>query len=270
VPGHRQLLGLDTKGGLFVWGALDKKPHRVVNLELTVTAINAVPGHAAASGAHASTGTWRVVSVDLERRKLQTVVTSSADFPFLNAKLSMDPEGRRLAVVWENEVRVFEGTTQVGRVMHEGLVVPRWWAGDELVLETSEGLRGWVPGATALAAPGPAAVHVRGDWELQVVGASLRVRHPRLGERAWSPQCEPDRRCLQQLEYGRPRWLGERDLLFVSDRLVALDLETLSTWVVVDGPDTELKALLDGRTLVVDAQASGRPKYVEVKRAETR
>lgn len=263
--GHRQLLGLDAKGSVFAWDdGLDMKPHRVVNLALTVTSVSVAADRLVACGAvHGSMGTWRVVHVNLERGTSETVVDSSDELPFLNAKV-LASGGANVAVAWENELRVYRGSRLAGRVVHSSPPVPRAWAGEELIVGTPEGERRWAPGAAALQPAGEGLTHVYGEWSVQAdAEGSLRV-----GERVWRPQAEADRRAIRALRGSAPRWLGSHELLLCSDRLVALDLRTFESWAVLEGADTQLFALLDGKMLVIDQQASGRPKFVEVVRTD--
>ncbi len=227
VPGGDRLLGLDAKGGLFRWDDLEKKPHRLANLELTVTTLAVGAGRLAACGAaHGATGTWRVVLVELATGKLETVVDSNDDFPFLNAGLEVTAE--RVAVTWEGEVRVYSGGGLVSR---------------------------------GPAAPAPPRVHRHEGRELEAdEDGNLRV-----GQRVWCPIVEADRRCVRALRQAAPRWFAG-GVLLDSDRRVVLDLDTLEAWPVLDAADTRLLAVIGDDTLVVDPQSEGRPKYVRVER----
>jgi hypothetical protein len=255
LDGGGGLLGLDAKGSVFAWGALDKKPHRVANLECTLTAVHAAGGRLAACGAAHATGAWQIVSVELGSGKMHVVAESSDAFFFLNASVLLSPDGHRLAAAFENELRVW-GPGPLISVSHACPLTPLAWADGALIVSTEEGpLR---LSDSGLARAGEPLVHRSGELELQAGHGCLRV-----GGRTWAPQSDDDLRCLQALEHTPPRWLDPRTLLLQSDRLVALDLTTLQTWAVFHPPDTQLFAQV-GAQLVIDQQASGRPKFVTV------
>jgi hypothetical protein len=267
VEGASQLLGLNSKASVFAWTDFNKKPHRVVDLERTLTGATAVHGHLAACGAAHASGAWQVVTVDLKTRKVDVIVESNDEFPFLNAKVLPSPDGARLAIAWENELRVYEGQRLLSRVQHAEAVTPRLWSGDGLLLETPDGHRRWQPGQDTLADAGEACVHASpgGEHFIQAdADGSLRVRDRAGGERVHSTPLEADRHAVSALRFAPPRWLGGHHLLLSSDRVVALDLRTLATWLVIDGPETQVRAVLDGRTLVVTHQGNTRPRFVEL------
>jgi hypothetical protein len=248
-------LGLDSKGSVFRWDALDMKPHRVVDLDRTLTAVHAAGGRLVACGAAHATGAWQIVSVGLDSGKMHIVAESSDAFFFLNAAVLLSPDGHRLAATFENELRVW-GPGPLISVRHSAPLTPLSWAEGSLIVSTEGGPMRLLD-ARLTPAGGPL-VHRSGGFELQSVSGSLRV-----GGRSWTPEHEDDRRCLKALEHAGPQWLDGHTLLLQSDRIVALDLETLETWAVFDGPDTQLFAQV-GSKLVIDSQASGRPKFVSV------
>lgn len=262
VGGHDRLFGIDQSSSVFMWLDLAKKPRRLLNLGHTVISANAWAGHLVACGAAHETGAWRVVRVQVARPEVQVVVESSDAFTFYDAKLLLSDDGKRLAAASGGALRVYEGTAEVGAVTHTSEVAPRLWLGDALIVATPEGLMRW-RGGSALEALTEPVVQRCGAYELEAFAdGTLRV-----GTRTFVPTVEADKACVRRLMHSRPRPLGSRSLLLQSDRLVALDLETLETWVVLDGADTQPYALLAGRTLVVDQQASGRPKVVNVSDA---
>ncbi|MBL8953209.1 MAG: hypothetical protein JNK82_20695 [Myxococcaceae bacterium] len=261
VGGHEQLIGIDPKSAVFWWTDLSKKPKRVVNLGHTVMSANAWAGWLVACGVAHDTGVWRVVRVRLAKPSVEVVVESSDTFLFFDAKLLLSDDGERLAVAYGEELRVFAGREQVGAVRCGAEVSPALWSGETLILRAAGGLVRWRPGAASSVEPlTESVVHRCGPYELEpFADGTLRV-----GARVFTPSVEADRTCVRRLMHSRPRLLAGRALLFQSDRLVALDLETLDTWLVLEGADTQPFALLGGKTLVVDQQASGRPKVVEV------
>jgi hypothetical protein len=255
VEAGAQLLGLNSKASVFVWTDFNKKPSRVVDLGRTLTGAHAVNGRLAACGAEHASGAWQVVTVDLRSRQVEVIVESSDELPFLNAKILLSPYAPLLAVAWESELRIYEHDALLSRETFPSAVTPRLWLKEGVVVETAEGLR-W-PAGTA-----DACVHSSPDgrWQVQAnASGTLRV-----GERFYEPVLEADRRAIRGLTCTEARWLGSRHLLLMSDRVVALDLETLKTWLVLEGPETRVHAVLDGRTLVVTQQGSGRPRFVEV------
>ncbi len=259
VGGHEHLIGIDPKSTVFWWTDLQKKPRRVVNLGHTVMSANAWAGWLVACGAAHDSGVWRVVRVRLAKPTVETVVESTDAFTFFDAKLLLSDDGARLAVAYGDQLRVYAGVAPIGAVAHGSDVVPQLWVGETLIVSTREGLMRWRTGPTLEPLDAPV-VHACGRYELQAASdGTLRV-----GARTFVPSIEADRACVRRLMHSRPRLLAGRALLFQSDRLVALDLETLTTWLVLDGADTRPYALLAGRTLIVDQQASGRPKVVEI------
>ena len=64
----------------------------------TLTAVTVGLGRLAACGADNSSGLWRVVTVDLDSPKVETVVESSDAFPFLNAKVLLSRDGAHRAL----------------------------------------------------------------------------------------------------------------------------------------------------------------------------
>jgi len=259
VGGHEHLIGIDQKSTVFWWTELTKKPRRVINLGHTVMSANAWAGWLVACGAAHDSGVWRVVRVRLNKPTVETVVESSEPFTFFDAKLLLSDDGERLAVAYGDQLRIYAGAYPVAAVTHTSDLAPRLWVGKTLIVSTPEGLMRWSRDG-GLEPQTEAIVHRCGGHEVQAAAdGSLRV-----GGRTFVPAIEADRACTRRLLHSRPRLLGDRALLFQSDRLVALDLETLETWLVLDGADTQPYALLAGRTLVVDQQASGRPKVVEI------
>jgi hypothetical protein len=267
VDGATQLLGLNSKASVFAWTDFNKKPHRVVDLERTLTGATAVSGHLAACGAAHASGAWQVVTVDLQTRQVDVIVESNDEFPFLNAKVLPSPDGARLAIAWENELRVYEGKTLLTLSRRDSPVTPRLWSGERLFVETPEGPLRWQHGQDALAPADEACVHPSPDGEHSIqadADGNLRVRARGGGERLHSSTLEIDRQAVRALRFAPPRWLGGHHLLLSSDRVVAVDLRTLKTWLVIDGPETQVHAVLDGRTLVITHQGSDRPRFVEL------
>jgi hypothetical protein len=267
VDGATQLLGLNSKASVFAWTDFNRKPHRVVDLERTLTGATAVSGHLAACGAAHASGAWQVVTVNLKTRQVDVIVESNDEFPFLNAKVLPSPDGTRLAVAWENELRVYEGKELLVLARRDSAVTPRLWSGEALFVETPEGPLRWQPGQDTLAPAGEACAHTSPDGEHLVqadADGNVRVRARDGHERLHLSTLEADRNAVRALRFAPPRWLGGHHLLLASDRVIALDLRTLKTWLVIDGPETQVHAVLEGHTLVITHQGSDRPRFVEL------